>query len=647
MSQSPMSPAGKRLRIMSSNNNTENDVNHHDDDEDGQDQAKDYWTIWARKNQPAKLNSQQQQDCSSQQQLEQQPGTAGGSDWGETSDNTSRSRLPCRLHKLYRRRRSPDDSDTDTDSPRFNDDDDDDFDEDQGGRRLGDEDSESSSDGDNLLDNDDRSEDYEDIGVYDEDGHFENDHYNDIFVLSDTEESSGYQDYNGVGVPADYEVEDDSLDQDSDEDEDDVNQCLPDEYLKHDPTPDTLYPRPDWITSRELRARRLGFASSKHPTKRPSMSWFERYATNSLYMIQRLQLEKKLQGHTGCIQALDFNSYGNLLCSAGDDLSVCIYDWREKSDFPKSKLTTSHVSNIFESLFCNGDAGIVTSSRDGTVRLTDVETGMSEVLLSSSGEIGNISFVTHQTMVTCGTNACVNLIDLRTKGATRLFVVRSPKNNRSCPLHSINSHPLDKDKIVVAGSSPYVFLYDLRRISRDPHDTEHKPAYCLGKFENTNHVVTSTAFNSTGEKLLISYNDDDLYVCRTDTCKIVHRYRGHRNKKTIKGCTWFGDNYVMSGSDDGHIYGWDLDSEHIVCFLEADTGVVNRLKVHPDLPVLASSGFDHDVKVWEPISSTWPQTLKGIKPQICKNTMRRKRAYERRIRPTLAESGDDASDNDL
>lgn len=489
---------------------------------------------------------------------------------------------------------------------------------------------------------DDRSEDYEDIGEY-YDGEIQE---NEIDYMSDSEDSSGYQDYHGIMAPQDYEVEDDSLGPDSEDDEDEVNQCLPDEYLKHDPTPDAPYPKPDWITINELRNRKYGFASTRQTTKRSNMYWFEKYASNSLWMIQRLQLEKKLQGHTGCVNCLDFNSSGNLICSGSDDLLLCIWDWQNRGSQPKATIPTGHTSNVFQSQFCNSDKSIITSARDGTVRIVDIETNVSELLLSSSGEIGRLAFITPQTLVTCGTNAAVNHIDLRTRETTKLLVVRNPKNNRTFPLHSINVHPLDKHKIAVAGSLQYVFLYDLRRIARNHYnDVENKPTHCLGNFENSNHIVTSTAFNSTGDKLLVSYNDDDLYVCRTDTCQVVHKYQGHRNKKTIKGCAWFGDNFVLSGSDDGHIYGWDLQSEHIVCFLEGDNGVVNCLCVHPDLPVLASSGLDHDVKLWEPVSSTWPQTLKGIKPQICKNTMRRKRAHERRIRPP--DTGDDASDTDL
>ena len=253
------------------------------------------------------------------------------------------------------------------------------------------------------------------------------------------------------------------------------------------------------------------------------------------------------------------------------------------------------------------------------MRLINIETGLIELLLLEPGEIGKLAFVTPQTVVTCGSSATVNLIDLRTKKPTRLFVVRKPKNNRRCGLHTINSHPIDNHKIVVAGDSPLVFLYDLRRNSECPTH------YLNNEHENSYSLITSTAFNSTGNKLLVSYNDGDLHLCQTDTWEFVHTYKGHRNFRTIKGCAWFGENFVLSGSDDGYVYGWDVESEHIVYFQKGNVtrGAVNTFSVHPSLPILASSGYDHNVKIWEPEATEWPQTMKNIKPIICVNTMRR------------------------
>ncbi|XP_019875248.1 DDB1- and CUL4-associated factor 6 [Aethina tumida] len=80
------------------------------------------------------------------------------------------------------------------------------------------------------------------------------------------------------------------------------------------------------------------------------------------------------------------------------------------------------------------------------------------------------------------------------------------------------------------------------------------------------------------------------------------KYVGHRNARTmIKEATFWGDDYVMSGSDCGHVFIWNRHSAEIKMLLQADQHVVNCLQPHPTLPILATSGIDNDVKLWAPI----------------------------------------------
>ncbi|XP_012160396.1 DDB1- and CUL4-associated factor 6 [Ceratitis capitata] len=80
------------------------------------------------------------------------------------------------------------------------------------------------------------------------------------------------------------------------------------------------------------------------------------------------------------------------------------------------------------------------------------------------------------------------------------------------------------------------------------------------------------------------------------------KFVGHRNARTmIKEANFWGNNYVMSGSDCGHIFIWDRRNGKLVMLLQGDQHVVNCLQPHPELPYLASSGIDYDVKIWAPI----------------------------------------------
>ncbi|KAF7656462.1 hypothetical protein LDENG_00040990 [Lucifuga dentata] len=90
---------------------------------------------------------------------------------------------------------------------------------------------------------------------------------------------------------------------------------------------------------------------------------------------------------------------------------------------------------------------------------------------------------------------------------------------------------------------------------------------------------------------------------RRPSVKMV--YKGHRNSRTMikESCFW-GNNFVMSGSDCGHIFIWDRHTAEHLMLLEADNHVVNCLQPHPYDPILASSGIDYDVKIWSPLEES-------------------------------------------
>ena len=57
----------------------------------------------------------------------------------------------------------------------------------------------------------------------------------------------------------------------------------------------------------------------------------------------------------------------------------------------------------------------------------------------------------------------------------------------------------------------------------------------------------------------------------------TRQYRGHCNVETVKDCNFFGldDEYVVSGSDSGHLFIWDKKTTELVNILEGDGEVVN------------------------------------------------------------------------
>uniref|UniRef100_A0A182NSR3 WD and tetratricopeptide repeats protein 1 n=1 Tax=Anopheles dirus TaxID=7168 RepID=A0A182NSR3_9DIPT len=81
-----------------------------------------------------------------------------------------------------------------------------------------------------------------------------------------------------------------------------------------------------------------------------------------------------------------------------------------------------------------------------------------------------------------------------------------------------------------------------------------------------------------------------------------HRYIGHCNTKTdIKEANYFGDsNFIVAGSDDGNFFIWERHSGIIRSIYSADELIVNCVQPHPYICMLATSGIDHEVRLWSP-----------------------------------------------
>ncbi|RMZ72118.1 wd and tetratricopeptide repeat [Pyrenophora seminiperda CCB06] len=91
-------------------------------------------------------------------------------------------------------------------------------------------------------------------------------------------------------------------------------------------------------------------------------------------------------------------------------------------------------------------------------------------------------------------------------------------------------------------------------------------------------------------------------------------FRGHCNVKTVKDVNYFGlhDEYVVSGSDSGHVFIWDRKTAQLVNILEGDGEVVNVIQGHPYEPTMAVSGIDHTIKIFSPDAHLQRNARKGV-----------------------------------
>ena len=91
-------------------------------------------------------------------------------------------------------------------------------------------------------------------------------------------------------------------------------------------------------------------------------------------------------------------------------------------------------------------------------------------------------------------------------------------------------------------------------------------------------------------------------------------YTGHCNTKTVKDVNYAGmnDEYVVSGSDDGHFFIWDKKTSRLMNILEGDGEVVNVVQGHPYEPIIACSGIDSTIKIFSPDAAAREDAANGI-----------------------------------
>jgi len=335
---------------------------------------------------------------------------------------------------------------------------------------------------------------------------------------------------------------------------------------------------------------------------------------NNLYsspsIVKRFELDCKLSGHEGCVNSLNFNATGSRIASGSDDLMIFVWDWEHRKKV--TSFPTGHRENVFQSKFLPGDLLITSCSRDGQIRLAQLDPAGSlrstSKLAQHKGPAHKMTLVqdTDYQILSAGEDGQVISVDIREQSSDKLLLLKNAKG-RKVPIYSIHNNPGNSNQFCTAGREQYIRIFDRRYIGNAVQGEVVK--YCPKHLDDSDKIkayITAAVFSYNGDEVIGSYNDEDVYLFSTNQSgdtDFTQQYRGHRNNATVKGVNFYGQRseYVISGSDCGNIFFWSKETGSIVNVIHGDeSGVVNVLEAHPTLPILATSGLDEEVKVWRP-----------------------------------------------
>ncbi|PIL37152.1 hypothetical protein GSI_00844 [Ganoderma sinense ZZ0214-1] len=259
-------------------------------------------------------------------------------------------------------------------------------------------------------------------------------------------------------------------------------------------------------------------------------------------------------GHTGCVNALSWARGGEVLISSGDDGTVRL--WRmarnDSESYPfqcDTIIHTGHRGNVFNAQMLPCSSRIATVSGDSQVRVFDHEkaagfpggNGETEydirqaairILKCHGGRTKRI--VTEDSpdlFLTVAEDGTVRQHDLRVPHSCNGDSCPAPLVALNCELSTLALSPLTPYQFVVAGRSPYGYLFDRRHAGRQfaeewgqPPDSSEVTT-CVRKFgrngrgalerRGREHITGSRMASSNGHEVLLSYSADGIYLYST------------------------------------------------------------------------------------------------------------------------------------
>ncbi|EFN75923.1 WD and tetratricopeptide repeats protein 1 [Harpegnathos saltator] len=291
-------------------------------------------------------------------------------------------------------------------------------------------------------------------------------------------------------------------------------------------------------------------------------------------LISRLGLEKELNGHTGCVNCLEWNESGQILASASDDKDIILWDpFRYEK---KLVLHTGHHGNIFSVKFMpkSNDRVLVSGAGDCRIRVYDLAFSYTEPIFTCKCHRARVKRIATAPSIpflfwSAGEDGLFLQYDMRTPHVCRsedrnvlVNLIYHAGNNVEGKCISVNSKK--PELIAVGANDAYIRMYDRRmiKLSQIPPCPTHVlntewvnfTNYRAGKGDpddniplgsvqyfiaghlrsrDSNRSITTTylTFSDDGNELLVNMGGEQIYLFDINNPKHSKAYLNCSPKK--------------------------------------------------------------------------------------------------------------------
>ncbi|CEG45285.1 mitogen-activated protein kinase [Plasmopara halstedii] len=296
---------------------------------------------------------------------------------------------------------------------------------------------------------------------------------------------------------------------------------------------------------------------------------------------------RELYGHHGPVNAVRFNSKGTYVMTCGQDKTVKLWNpHRDDLENPHNALLIQtykgrHGYDVQDVTIAHDNSKFASCGRDRDIFMWDVPTA--HVTRKFEGHEHSVNCVRYNAdssvLLSGSYDKTIRAWDIRARNAfTPIQVMDDFKD-------SVTSLVVTDYEIVAGCVDGTVRTYDLRA----------GQLFC----DHIDEPVVSIAQSPDARFMIAGCLDGSIRLIEKANGTEIKSYRGHIVQSYKIECDFSSDGaYVLSGSENGKIYWWNLVDAKNAHTVIAHCKPVRVLECHPESSMFATGCIDGSAKVW-------------------------------------------------
>ncbi|KAJ1985582.1 hypothetical protein H4R33_003919 [Dimargaris cristalligena] len=284
-----------------------------------------------------------------------------------------------------------------------------------------------------------------------------------------------------------------------------------------------------------------------------------------------------LTGHKGAVNVARFNSDGKYCLTGGQDRQIRL--WKVDTG-EKVVEFEGHARDVLDLQVSPDNSRFASVGNDRAVFLWDVAT--QRIIKKCDGHlhrINTVGFSPNSALFASGSlDKTVRIWDNRSNS-------RRPVQQLEEATDSVTTLAFNDTEMLTGSADGFVRVYDMRQ------------GQMTADF--TGSPVTSGAWSADNRCILIGALDHTLRLFDRSNGTLLNHYEGHQSSQFKMECCFSRSGaHVISGSEDGAIWFWDILEASRAQRVLAHSSIVTCVAYHPTESALLSSSSDGSVIIW-------------------------------------------------